>query len=269
MEVRASPLLESRFAFTNMEKIKMKNIIIGSFIFLLILSSASFIKASDGVSLDIIQGCNIQYAGESCLLELQLTNDTGATLEGALVFSMEYGVEPFDGLGIDVLFEGNTSTDWVDGSVGFPSFSVDEGVSLHDVLIETHSALLSGEYNFTLTVAGEGETESASRGGAVVLCSMGGSTLGTPVVEEVVEREEIEEILRGLLLGEEIKEGIINEISEEVIVVMETEEETEDIVKGWQLDWFRLFLVIWLFWFIVLLIVILFAVYGNSRRNRK
>ena len=252
----------------------IKNIIV-SFIVMFILSSAGFVQADNGLTLNIDNDCDIQYAGNNCVLELELQNNTGKVLGGKLFFVMSHEDGLFDGEGVEVLLEGESS-DWIDGSVMFSDFNIEQGDSLLNLLIQTDSALVSGKYGFVLTITGEKEEQSA--GGAVILYSMvGGGSHSTTTPFVKVEKK---------LLGESLPEELVSRIKETEKVIIggpslgsSTIVETKQIIKNiiinneQYLNWLSFYLAIWIFFFIIILfilfLIVLLIFYYQFYKNKK
>jgi len=131
-----------------------------SIILLSICFGAPLVEAGGNLSLEVIQGCDIKYAGDGCVAELKLTNSTGKVLDGEAIVSAKYQDEPFDGEGIYVLYNNATPTlAWNNGELVFSGFEISKGESQVHLNIQTHTALYSGEYSFSLSVKGTSEDE--------------------------------------------------------------------------------------------------------------
>jgi len=170
---------------------------------LIILSSIfliSSVRADNGLTLEKIKGCDIQYMGESCIVEMKITNNTGEILDGEAIFGVEYKGEPFDGIGIYPFFSINNSgwinfTDWQDGYIATAKiFVISQGENSAQLKIDTHPALYSGQYNFTFTLKGITETGEEYTA-AIIVGGGGGGGLppGLTIRGESVRTTDIEE----------------------------------------------------------------------------
>lgn len=144
-------------------------------IILIILLGACFFaasaKASNDLNLELVDDCVIQHAGDSCLSELKITNNTGESFDCTATLVMYQQDSPFDGQGINVSYNDTTST-WNNGTLTFPTSVVEKGVSVHDLEIQTHVALMPDCYSFVFTITGnvnEKPYTGSTGGGAVYI----------------------------------------------------------------------------------------------------
>jgi len=134
----------------------------------------------DELNLKTTNECNIQYSGDSCVAELELTNNTGEILDGKAIFSVEYNNQPFDGIGIYPFFSIDNSnwinfTDWQNSNTTTTEvFAIPQGENPAQLKIKTHPALYPGQYDFTLSLKGTAETGEEYITPPVVLVAMGG-----------------------------------------------------------------------------------------------
>ncbi len=148
----------------------MKNNILkflGLPILIFLLGNSFFIplaRAEGKLNLEVIQGCDIKYAGESCVAELKLTNNTGEILDGEAFLHIDYrgvcGDGPFDGEGIEAQFLINDGgwlnfTGWENGTTTVSGFNIAKGETQPKLKIKTVPNLCPGEYTFTLELKGE------------------------------------------------------------------------------------------------------------------
>lgn len=144
--------------------------------------SVPLANAASKLSLEVIKGCDIKYAGDGCVAELKLTNSTGKVLDGEATFSAQYQDEPFDGEGIHVLYNNATPTlAWNNGELVFLDFEISKGESQVNLNIQTNPALYSGEYNFALSIKGTYDDEEYVTP-PIVLGGGGGTTMTSPAI---------------------------------------------------------------------------------------
>jgi len=141
-------------------------IILGSGIFV------SPVRAGNGLVLEIIgERCNIEYSGNSCTVELEITNTTGEVLDGEALLSIDYNNIPFDGKGITARFDGQDfSNGWDNGTTTISGFDIKKDKTYPELEINTAPNLCPGKYVFTLTIKGTSEggeeyTVSVNSGG--------------------------------------------------------------------------------------------------------
>ena len=124
-----------------------------------------FVQAQNNeTNLKIIKECNIQYVGESCVVELKLFNNTGKILDGTAILHIDYqgicGDGPFDGEGIKVWYNDSLSdSDWNNGEITFSGFNIAKGETQPKLKIETASNLCPGGYTFIFSLKGTFEEE--------------------------------------------------------------------------------------------------------------
>jgi len=179
-----------------------KNIFKILILFIAIILSGSFfvssVNANNGLILEKTKDCDIQYMGDSCIVEMKVTNNTGKILDGEAVFSVECNNQPFDGIGIYPFFSINNSDwinfyDWQDSSTATSEiFAIPQGENTACLKIKTHSALCPGQYDFVLNLKGmteEGEEYTA----AVIIGGGGGYSPSLTILGESVKITGIEE----------------------------------------------------------------------------
>lgn len=128
-------------------------------------------RAEGGLDLEVIKGCDIKYAGDSCITELKLTNNTGEVLDGKASLHINYQgicsnneLVDFDGEGIEAQFSINSGdwlnfTDWRNGTTTVSGFNIAKGETQSSLKIKTHPALCPGEYTFIFSLKGTFEKE--------------------------------------------------------------------------------------------------------------
>lgn len=130
--------------------------------------SMTSVHASNKLKLEFLNDCIIQYAGNDCISEIKLTNNTNEPFNGTATLTMYHHDELFDGQGIDVLYNDTTST-WQNGTITFPTFTIKQGINLHILTIQTNIALVPGQYDYTLSIGGDMHVSYS--GGAVIIYS--------------------------------------------------------------------------------------------------
>ena len=125
---------------------------------------------SKDLTLDVLEECNLQYAGNACLEKYEITNTTTKELDGNAVLHIDYqgvcGEFPFDGEGIEVKYNNlSPDTSWINGSVFFENFAIPIGTSFSSLAMSTHPALCPGNYVYTFTLSGTADVEYVSSGG--------------------------------------------------------------------------------------------------------
>jgi len=119
------------------------------------------------LNLEVIEECNIKYAGDSCVAELKLFNNTGKILDGTAILHIDYqGVcssdelENFDGEGIQAWYNNSPpNLDWENGDLTFSDFDIPKGETQSSLKIKTHPALCPGKYTFIFSLKGTFEEE--------------------------------------------------------------------------------------------------------------
>ena len=149
--------------------------------------SIDFIQAqADGLSLDVIEKCNFQYGGETCIAEFDITNSTGEILDGTALFNVGYsGVcgELFKVGGIDAWYDNQVpKMEWDNENrrFVFAGFEIPNGLSKANLEIHTSSALCPGEYTFSLELKGTTEKEEYIAPPVTIGGGGGGATTPTP-----------------------------------------------------------------------------------------
>jgi len=131
-----------------------------------------FVQAQNNeTNLKIIKECNIQYVGESCVVELKLINKTGKVLDGKASLHINYQgicsnneLVDFDGEGIEAQFSINSGdwlnfTGWKNGTTTVSGFNIAKGETQPKLKIKTVPNLCPGGYTFTLELRGTTEKE--------------------------------------------------------------------------------------------------------------
>ena len=131
-----------------------------------------FVQAQNNeTNLKIIKECNIQYVGESCVVELKLINKTGKVLDGKASLHINYQgicsnneLVDFDGEGIEAQFSINSGewlnfTGWKNGTTTVSGFNIAKGETQSSLKIKTHPALCPGGYTFIFSLKGTFEEE--------------------------------------------------------------------------------------------------------------
>ena len=131
-----------------------------------------FVQAQNNeTNLKIIKECNIQYVGESCVVELKLINKTGKVLDGKASLHINYQgicsnneLVDFDGEGIEAQFSINSGdwlnfTGWKNRTTTVSGFNIAKGETQPKLKIKTVPNLCPGGYTFTLELRGTTEKE--------------------------------------------------------------------------------------------------------------
>ena len=118
------------------------------------------------LNLEVIEQCDIKYAGDSCAAELKLFNNTGKILDGTAILHIDYqGVysnklENFDGEGIQAWYNNSPpNLDWENGDLTFSDFDIPKGETQSSLKIKTVPNLCPGEYTFIFSLKGAFEKE--------------------------------------------------------------------------------------------------------------
>lgn len=149
-------------------------------------------KAIDKLSMEVTQMCSLQYAGDSCIVKLNLTNNTDAILQGEAMLTVEQQNGSFDGIGIEQYFKINQEAEWIKAtwngeSLSATNFNIEKGENNAELKIVTHSALYPDHYAFLLTIKGtENEEEYVSKPTTLV----GGGGYINPEIFQSVQQEE-------------------------------------------------------------------------------
>jgi len=157
-------------------------------------------KAGSGLVLKVVKECNIQYAGDDCVVELELTNNTDAILEGEACLHIDYQgicsnneLRNFDGEGISAQFFNNhwlDFTGWEDGITTVSGFSIAKNQTQPKLKINTASNLCPGEYAFVLTLKGISKTGEEYETRPSVIGGIGGASPLPPPLTIYNEAEE-------------------------------------------------------------------------------
>jgi len=125
------------------------------------------VSASNKLELEFIDDCVIQYTGDSCSSEVQITNNTNEIFDGTVSLTMYQQDILFDGEGINITYDNTTST-WKNGTLTFPVSVIKKGIDIHTLKIKTHPALVPDYYSFGLTLIGNinEEVYSGTTGGS-------------------------------------------------------------------------------------------------------
>jgi len=182
---------------------------------------------NDKLILEVTKRCDIQYAGDNCVAELKITNNTGKVLDGETSLHIGYqgicGDGSFDGEGIEARFsiiDNNwlNFSGWENGTTTVSGFSIAKGETQPKLKIETHPALCPGEYTFSLELKGTTEKEEYITP-PVVLAVIGGG--GGYSFNRIEEQEE-----EPAQISEEIEAG--KEEEKPVYVFEEASEDREE-----------------------------------------
>ena len=163
--------------------------------------SIDFVQAQNNeLVLEIIKECDIQYAGDSCVAEMELFNNSGEILDGEASLRIDYqgacGDDFFDGQGIETQFSID-DTNWLDfsnwdnGTATVSGFEIAEGETQPKLKIKTASNLCPGNYTFTLTIKGTAETGEEYTTPPIILSSGNG---GVSIAGLVISNEKVPEI---------------------------------------------------------------------------
>ena len=127
-------------------------------------------KADNGLSLETVKECVLQHTGDSCISDLQATNDTGYDLDGTASLYISYQglcsnnqLRNFDGEGISAQFSMSENnwldfSGWKEGVTTVSGFKIPQGVTWPKLRIVTAPNLCPGKYVFTLELKGTTET---------------------------------------------------------------------------------------------------------------
>lgn len=164
-------------------------------------------QAQGVLSLQVLEDCNLSYAGNSCEGILELENNTEEKMLGTAFLHINYqGVcsnnEPrnFDGVGIDPRFYMNGNwqdfSAWQEGTTTVSGLEINPGESEIRIKLDTHVALCPGDYDLTVTVKAnyEGEEEEEDQNeGEDFTASTGGVSFYTNYPEDSGDQEDSEE----------------------------------------------------------------------------
>lgn len=150
-----------------MNKLKIKLFFLTSALFISGNFSVDFVQAKSNISelgLEITQFCNIKSAGDSCVAEFKIINNTEKVLSGEASLYVGYqgvcGSSSFDGEGIEARFSIMDKnwinfSGWIDGITTVSDFRISKGETQSKLNIKTHPALCPGTYTFNLGLRGE------------------------------------------------------------------------------------------------------------------
>jgi hypothetical protein len=136
--------------------------------------------------LEITQKCDIQYAGNSCVIDLKFVNNTDEILDGTAFLHIDYqgvcGDGFFDGEGIEAQFSIDDAnwlnfSNWDNGTATVSGFEIPKAETQPKLKMETIPALCPGKYIFTLTIKGTAETGEEYVASPITLGSVGGGGL--------------------------------------------------------------------------------------------
>lgn len=169
----------------------------GLFGFAILLGCSFFTqsaRAETGLVLETMKKCDIQYAGDSCVAEFKLTNNTGYVLDGTAFLHIDYQglcsnneLRNFDGEGIKAQFSNgdnwlNFSDSWEDGTTTVPGLEIAKGEAQPKFRIETVSNLCPGNYTFTLVLKGATEKKEYITPPVVIGGGGGGGYSASPAI---------------------------------------------------------------------------------------
>jgi hypothetical protein len=131
-----------------------------------IMLGFGLVEASGGeLVLEALNSCSIKSAGNSCVADLKIMNDTDKELDGEMFLNIKYqgicGSGLFDGEGINAEFSAGDG-DWLDflgwnnGTTVASGFNIGNNESRAKIKIKTVSNLCPGLYIFDLALKGEG-----------------------------------------------------------------------------------------------------------------
>jgi len=115
------------------------------------------------LNLKITKDCKIQYAGDSCIEYLSLTNNTGYVLNGEALLHIKYDGECgniFDNIGTTAQFSSITE-DWLefkkanDNIFSVKNINIPEGSISQELKINTASNICPGIYEYNLQIIGK------------------------------------------------------------------------------------------------------------------
>ena len=178
----------------------MKNLIILILVLLAGCIPLSFVKANNNLTIEADE-CNFQYGGDSCESKIHINNSTGKILtNGQAIIHIDYNDSNFDGIGIEVLYNNVSSSNWINGSLIFDGFDINTGETLSSIDIITAPNLYPGTYDFSLELKGdEYTTPPVDVGG-----NGGGSSYYIPPVKTIEPVDPIN-IDKGILDGDIIR----------------------------------------------------------------
>jgi hypothetical protein len=122
--------------------------------------------------LEVVNPCNITSAGNSCVANLKVTNNTKKELDGKAFLHIDYdglcGSGYFDGEGISAEFNAKSSewlgfSGWKNGTAEAFGFTIKKGETFPKLKISSVPNLCPGKYDFSLQLEGGGYVASSVR----------------------------------------------------------------------------------------------------------
>lgn len=201
----------------------IKTFILGLILLIGVGFFANPVKANDNFSLELVSDSwGVIFGGERKTAKLKIINNTGNLLDGEAIFSAWYEGEPFQGslIAISSLFKlSDNRSEWVAGSIVFSDFEISKGETQTTLEVETHSALMPGNYIFTLLLKGTAETGETYPAEIINVGGGGGRyVFSTPTITTTDTDSEIEE--------EEIKDEDVSD-DKDIVNVQDVVEDKE------------------------------------------
>lgn len=168
----------------------------------------TYVNASGNLKLEL-EECVIGYSGDNCSSELKIINDIGELSDAEITIIMYQKDILFDGNGIDITYNEETSI-WNNGTLMFFTSLIEKGTTIHTLEMKTHPALVPDYYSYGLTLVGnfEEEEHSGTTGGGG-----GGWTYVPPTTSNEISTTTIG------MTQKEIKAKII-EIQKQLIILI-------------------------------------------------
>jgi hypothetical protein len=114
------------------------------------------------LTLKVVKGCNIFYAGDSCITYIDLKNETGKILDGEAILNMTYngGCNSTSLEGIGVQFSETTEdwksfSEWKDNISSIKGFKIKQNTTKVSIKVNTISNLCPGSYSFDFQIIGK------------------------------------------------------------------------------------------------------------------
>lgn len=198
----------------------------------------SLSKAAD-LSLEVAEECYLQYAGDNCIAKLKLQNNTGSKLQGEIILGIKYNDAVFDGVGIKTYFKISHEAEWLETvwsgeTMLSGGFDIEEGINNAELKIETHNALLAGQYSFLVSIKGDsGEGEYTSN---LAVISAGGyidPKLANPkiVSVEIPKIDDEENDFKNQNQEELAQQEKIDFFIDEIGLIVESPEKKQELVN--------------------------------------